>query len=364
MNLSEILRNLCLAPAPSGYEREAARVYRDAVAAFVDSVEVDRAGNTIATIQGTDPKAPSVMVFAHLDQLGFIVRRIEPDGFLQIDRLGGIPEKVLPALELLIRTRSGEFVPGVIGIKSHHATAAEEKYKVDPVTSLFVDVGCASADQVRELGIEIGAPAIYKSRFQPLPNGKVSATAIDDRGGVAALALAASLLRQNRPAARVSLVGSVWEEFNIRGAVHAARALQPDIAICVDVILAGDTPDLKNRYNNALGAGPSVNLYSFHGRGTLNGTIPHEGLVRLMERAAGENSIPLQRFASLGILTDSAYVQMEGKGIACVDLGFPVRYTHTPAELCATSDIENLAKLIAAGVGMIDSGFDCRRYTL
>lgn len=356
------LKKLCLTPAPSGYEIQAACVYRDLIAPYADHMAQDRAGNIIATVKGTNSRAPSVMVFAHLDQLGFIVRKIESDGFLQIDRLGGIPEKVLAGIRVCIRTIQGGYVPGVIGNKSHHASAPEEKYRVDLITSLYVDIGAQSAAEVRAMGIEIGCPAVYTPSFVKLGNGCVSGTAMDNRGGVTAMVLAAKLLRSNRPESTIYFVGSVWEEFNIRGAALAARYLRPDIALCLDVILSGDTKDLSSRYESRLGAGPALNLYTFHGRGTLNGTIAHPGLVRLTREVALREKLPLQSFASLGMLTDSAYVQMEVQGVACLDLGFSVRYTHSPIETCNVRDVEQLGTLVAATCSAIQENFDPARY--
>lgn len=362
MDIYGVLQKLCLAPAPTGYEKEAAMVFRSEIESYVDEVRIDRMGNVIATKFGTDHAAPVIMAYAHMDQLGFMVRRIESDGFIQIDRVGGIPEKVLPALHLKIRTTRGTFVSGVIGTKAHHSASPEDKYKVDPVTSLYVDVGASSIDEVKEMGIEIGCPAIYEPRIERVGLDKVCGTALDNRGGCTALILAASLYAGERSASTIHFVGTIWEEFNIRGAVFAARAVKADISLCLDVVLASDVPDLKNRFDNALGKGPTVNLYSFHGRGTLNGTIPHEGLVKLAVSCAEENKIPLQRFASLGILTDSAYVQMENQGVACVDLGFPARYTHSPIEMCSLSDIENLGKLVYWITSKIDCNFNLNRY--
>lgn len=364
MDMLNTLEKLCLAPAPSGYEKNAARVFASEISAYVDDIRLDKMGSVIARIDGTDSKAPVVMAYAHLDQLGFIVRRIEDDGFIQVDRLGGIPEKVLPALKLAIRTKSGEFVTGVFGNKAHHATAPEEKYKVDVVTSLFIDVGASSADDVKNMGIDIGCPVVYQPTFTRLGHDKVCGTALDDRGGIAALIYAAELLHKDRPASTVYLVGTVWEEFNIRGAVFAARTINPDVAIGLDVILAGDTPDMRGKYQNSLGLGPTVNLYNFHGRGTLNGMIPNENLVHLAEKVAEIKGIPHQRFASLGIITESAYVQMEHDGVACLDLGFPARYTHSPIEVASLSDIINLGALVAAMVQNLYAGFPLERYCL
>ena len=187
---------------------------------------------------------------------------------------------------------------------------------------------------------------------------------MDDRGGLAALILAAKQLSEVRPKSTVYIVGTVWEEFNIRGAVFAARAIKPDIAIGLDVILAGDTPDLADRYQNGLGKGPTINLYNFHGRGTLNGMIPNEHLVKLAEQSAEKEGIPHQRFASLGIITESAYIQMECDGIACLDLGLPARYTHSPVEVVSLSDIKNLGNLVSAMTREFDAEFSLFRYSL
>lgn len=362
MDLVNQLKEFMLQPAPSGYEKEMAYSMCSALKPYANQVSIDRVGNVIAKIEGTDKSSPIVMVYAHMDQLGFIVRKIEHDGFVQVDRLGGIPEKVLPGLGLLIRSENGSFYPAVIGTKSHHAASEEEKYKVDLVTSLFLDIGANSADQVRLMGIEVGCPVIYKPTFEKLLGNKIYGTAVDDRGGCAGLVYTASLISKSKQKSDIYLVGTVWEEFNLRGAMMAARTVKPDIAICLDVVIAGDTPDLKSRYEIELGKGPSVVLYSFHGRGTLNGTLPHNGLVKLAINAAAQDGIALQRFASLGILTDSSYLQLENKGIVSLELGFPARYTHSPVEICDTSDIEELGKLIYAMVSKIDKNFNLNRY--
>ncbi len=362
MNTMDVLKKFMLTPALSGYENEMAYNLRDEFSRYSSDVRIDRVGNTIAKFEGSDKKAPTIMIYAHIDQLGFIVRRIDPDGFIQLERLGGIPEKVLPGLNVMISTLQGNYVPGVFGNKSHHVTPPEEKYKVDAISSMYVDIGASSADEVRSLGIEIGCPVVYKPYFEQLLGTKVAGTSIDNRGGVTALVYIASLLQKETPRSTVYLVGTVWEEYNLRGATLAARACRPDIAIALDVVLTGDTPDLKNRFEVFLGKGPALMMYNFHGRGTLNGTIPHKGLVDLAIRSARQFNIPLQRFAAVGILTDSSYVQLEGNGIAALELGFPARYTHTPTEVCDIKDLEQLAQLIDGMVRGIDESFNLSRF--
>lgn len=362
MDKQAMLTGLMELFGPSGYEGEVAKAFYEIMRSTADGVEIDRVGNVIARYEGTDADAPVVMAFGHMDSLGFIVRKIEHDGFLGLDRLGGVPEKVLPGLNLSIRTLEGGLVNGVIGNKSHHAASAEDKTRVDPITSLYVDIGAKSAEQVRALGIEVGCPAVYQPYAQRLAGDFISGTAIDNRGALTALAVAGEHLQGKPHAATVYLVGTVWEEFNLRGAMLAARRICPDITIGLDVVLAGDTRDLENRYETVCGAGPVLQMYSFHGRGTLNGTLPHEGLSKLVRCAAADENIPLQHFAGIGILTDSAYAQLENGGTAAIELGFPARYTHTPAEVASVADIVRLGELLAAVVTRITAQFHCNRY--
>ncbi|NLO35329.1 MAG: M42 family metallopeptidase [Clostridiaceae bacterium] len=362
MNAAERLRALMLLPAPSGYEQAVARYMRDALKPLAAEVTIDRPGNVLARFPGQDPAAPVTMVFAHMDQLGFVVRTIDRNGFLRLERLGGVPEKVLPGLAIQVLGQDGTWIPGLIGNKSHHVTPAEEKYRAEPIASLYADIGARSEEEAQQLGVQIGAPAVYKPACRTLAGGRISGTAVDNRGGCAALLLLAeSLARQPAPGT-VWLAATVWEEFNLRGAALAARSIRPDAAIGLDVVLTGDTPDMAGTFNTALGQGPAVMLYNFHGRGTLNGTIPHPGLVKRAEQAAAAEQLTLQRFAGVGILTDTAYVQLEGEGPAALELAFPARYTHTPVETCDPSDIDQLARLLHRLLCGLDSGFDAHRY--
>jgi putative aminopeptidase FrvX len=362
MDHTNILRNFMEAFGPSGYEKEIAYCFKAEIEKTADKVFIDKPGNVIAQYNGNDPKAPVVMVFAHMDQLGFIVRKVEQDGFIQLERLGGIPEKALPGLRVRVLTVKGGYVDGVIGMKSHHAASPDEKYKVDEIHSLFVDLGIRNAEEAANLGIAVGCPATYTPFFQTLQNGFVSGTAVDNRGGLTALIVAGNVLKSRPHASTVFIVGTVWEEYNLRGAMLAARTCKPDIAIALDVVLAGDTPDLKNRFDTKCGGGPAMVLYNFHGRGTLNGVIAHPNLAALAEKCAAAEKMPLQRFASLGILTDLSYIQLENDGVAAIDLGFPARYTHTPIEVASLNDIVNLGILSGSMAAEIDCRFSLYRY--
>ena len=342
--IRDILTELMLIPGLSGHEQRVAR----AIAAHLDRLGLahrsDRLGNLIATIPG-DPAAPSVMVFTHMDQLGFIVRKVEANGLIRLERLGGVPERALPAQAVILCTDRGD-LPGVIASKSHHATTPEEKYKVVPYADLHVDAGFTSAEDARAAGVQIGTPVTYAPRVLPLHGTRLAGTSIDDRAGCAVL-LALAATRRGRPGPTLHLVWSVQEEYNLRGVLPAATALQPDIALQIDLLLACDTPDMAHRGEVALGQGPGISLYSCHGRGTLNGVIPHPALVRLAEAAAAAGNLPLQRSAHTGALTDLSYIQFMGpEGVACLDVGYPLRYTHSALEVVDTADLHGLAGLL------------------
>jgi len=318
-------------------------------------------GNCIGIFHGKDESLPRLMIFGHMDSLGMIVRKVEPDGYVRCDRLGGLPEKVLPGTDFLVRTEEGKWIPAVMGPKSHHITPPEEKYHVDKIAALALDLGASSAEQVYDMGIHVGCPVVYRPRAQVLANGLVTGTAIDNRGACACLVRIAELLHENRPDCTVALVGTVQEEFNLRGAMMAARTVKPDISIGLDVTLAGDTVDLNHYFENSLGKGPCIQLYTFHSRGTLNGNIAHEPLFKLVKQTAEKNEIPLQRTTGLGMLTDSSYIQLEGMGVAAVDMGFATRYTHTPVETCDPADMEQLSQLVAYTASEIDANFKLGR---
>lgn len=354
------LTELMLIPGLSGHEGRVRRCLAAKLAEISIPSRSDRLGNLIATLEGTKG-APSVMLFTHMDQLGLVVRLIEPDGVIRVERLGGVPEKALPAQAVLFCVAEGRDVPGVIANKSHHATAPEEKYQVLPYSKLFIDAGFTSADAVRNAGIDIGTPVVYLPRVLELSGDRVGGTSIDDRAGCAVVLEVARALKSAARRPTVHVVFSVQEEFNLRGAVTAAQALLPDIAVQIDLMLASDTPDMSARGEMRLGGGPGMSLYSFHGRGTLNGTIPHPALVALFERTAAAEKLPLQRSAQVGVLTDASYVQLVGEGVASIDLGFPARYTHSALEVCDLGDLEALAALVAAALVRIDARFSLDR---
>jgi putative aminopeptidase len=358
--LKKSLIDLMMIPGLSGYEGRVRKYLKSALSELSLNTKTDRMGNLIATLEG-DKGAPSVMLFTHMDQLGFIVRKIEANGLIRVERLGGVPERALPSQAVLLCIGEGRDVVGLIANKSHHATSPEEKYKVVPYMDLYIDAGFESAEAALAAGVNIGTPVVYRPQASELSNNRIAGTSVDDRAGCAVIVEVARAMKQVKQRPTVHFVFSVQEEFNLRGAVTAAQVLHPDIAIQLDLLLATDTPDMVYRGDVVLGNGPAMSLYSFHGRGTLNGTIPHPALVKLFDDSARALSINLQRSAHTGALTDSSYVQLVGGGVASIDVGFPMRYSHSSQELCDLNDLEQLSHLLIKAIGTIDAKFSLDR---
>lgn len=345
------VKEMMLTPALSGHEKRMTAYMKQELTSASDHVETDRLGNVIARIDGTNSDAPRVMVFAHMDQLGFIVRKVEADGFLRIERLGGIPEKVLPGVRVWVESEDGKQYPGLIAPKAHHVTPPEEKYVVTPIGQLFIDIGYSSKQEVEELGIYPGCAVVYQPQFDELLNDRFMGTSADNRNGCAIILELADRFFARRPGPTVYIVGSVLEEFNLRGAMVAAQTIEPDIAISVDGgVGLSDTPDLAGRTSGRMGEGPGISKYNFHGRGTLNGTLPHPLILRSFMERAREAGIPFQRGAGIGGLTDLAYVQLTGKGVAALDVGTGGRYSHSPVEMRDLGDMRKMVDLLELAI--------------
>jgi len=195
-----------------------------------------------------------------------------------------------------------------------------------------------------------------------LLNGRIGGTYIDAAAGLVNLLQIAEALKKKPARCTVHLVGTVMEEYNARGAMIAARTVKTDMAICLLSPGAGDTPDQKSVNNVVLGGGPAVTMFNFHGKGTLNGNIVHKGMYDLLKEAAKSAGIPLQRAAYRGALSDTAYLQLEGGYIPCLDMGTPDRYSHSPMECCDLNDLMQTGRLVTEFIYRVDRNFPLGRY--
>ena len=358
--IQNLVKDLCLIPGLSGYEDKVRKYLEKKLDESKLNYQTDILGNLICTLPGNE-NLPSVMLFAHMDQLGFIVKKIEDNGFLRVERLGGIPEKALASQEVTIQSEDGKYFNGIIGNKSHHATTVEEKYEVISSRDIYIDAGFVNKEDVIKNNICIGCPITYAPYFNTIGKYNLTGTSIDDRAGCAVIIEVAKKLDKSIDRPTVHVVFSVQEEFNLRGILPVVQKLNPDIAIQIDLMLSSDTPDMDNQGDVLLGKGPCMSMYSFHGRGTLNGLLPHPSLVNLFKDTSLENDIYLQKSATVGVLTDSSYVQFAGKGVAAIDMGFPIRYSHSSREVCDIRDIFKLKELLFKTITSIDNKINLKR---
>ncbi len=357
----ELLKELTAIPALSGREDAMIAAMSGHFAPLADKVDIDRLGNVIAKVEGTQDR-PRLLLFAHMDELGLVIRKIEGDGFLRFERVGGVPEKSLLGQWVEIHTDDGRTVPGLIGTTSHHVTPAERKFVVPSRLEMYIDVGCSSREAVGQLGIKVGDGATYRPHFVELAGDRVASKTLDNRIGCAVLINTLAILAEARPLSTIYLAASVQEEFNVRGVWPVFQALKPDAAICLDVTISCDTPELRDLSDLAIGAGPAIGAYEFHGRGTLGGLIPNPKLQRYLEQIADEERIPTQREVLLGIITDASFSQLlTEEGVPTASLAVPVRYTHAPAESCALGDVEAATRLLARAAQRFDSNLDLGR---
>ena len=345
-DLPTLIRELSAIAAPTGHEQRMTAAVHAHLTGLGLRPRQDLLGQLSVSF-GPEEAERSVMVNAHVDELGLIVRAIDEDGWVLVHRLGGMPERVLPGSRLVVHTRGGD-LPAVCGVKSHHLTSPEEKYVGKPATALYLDVGMEDRKAVEAAGLRIGDPITYAPTWDTFSNGRFAGKSLDNRLGVAVLLGIVDRLRQEPPKARVHVAFSCQEEFNVRGTLALAARLQPDMAVTLDVTPATDTPDLKGEGEVRLGDGPSLSRMSFHGRGTLGGLIPPPSLVDAVEQAAVRGGSELQYDAVIGVITDAAFLPMAtAKGIAAVGLGIPCRYTHSPVETAQLSDVRETTTLLA-----------------
>ncbi|MDX1665149.1 MAG: M20/M25/M40 family metallo-hydrolase [Candidatus Promineifilaceae bacterium] len=324
--LIETLRALTSLHGAPGFEQPVVRYLAEQFAATGASIDVDEMGNLYATLDGED-EAPHLMVAAHSDEIGAVVRAIHPDGFLSIDPIGGL----IPTHLVAQRVRVGDNL-GVVGVLPGHVQSAAERRQVPEIHDLFVDIGARSAEEVAAMGIAVGTPVTYDVPLAVFGNGeRLTGKAIDNRLGCAVLLQLFRQLEDRPPAGPLTALVAVQEEVGFRGATVGAHRVQPDYAIVVDTFPIGDTPGVpERRMPGRLGEGPVLVVAASSGR-SGRGHITHPRLQEWLEGAAQRAGVPLQKATSIGIaISDAAAIHLSGRGVATGVLGLPRRYSHSP----------------------------------
>jgi putative aminopeptidase FrvX len=329
----EFLDDLLTTPSPSGYETAGQRVWVDYVSAFADEVRTDEYGNAVATLEGSGPE---VAVTGHADEIGFIVRRIDDDGFVQLGRIGGSDKTVSKGQHVTIHGSDGP-VRGVVGQNAIHLRDGDDG--VDDVGEQRVDIGAEDDEHAREL-IEVGDPITFSSTVEDLEGDLIAARGVDNRAGTWTAAETLRRAAERDVDATVHAVSTVQEETGLQGARMVGFDLNPDAVVAVDVTHATDYPDAPSDRGGdvALGEGPVV------GRGSAN----HPVVVEEVRAAATDTDVDVQLQAA-GIRTGTdadAFFTSRG-GIPSLNVGLPNRYMHTPVEVVDTGDLDDAATLLA-----------------
>lgn len=343
----EELKHLTAIPAVSGHEDKILFELYHLIKPLADEVSIDRIGNLTVTINGRLENEPTLLLFAHVDEIGLMVRKIEDNGFLRFERIGGLPEKTLLGQFVDIYSIDKDSsITGVIGTISHHLTPADKKYSIPDRLGMYIDLGLRR-EEVLARGIDIGSIVTYHHNFKRISKNRITSKALDNRVGVHLLLRLIKYLKTDPPTGTVYIVFSVQEEFNVRGLLPVFEKLKPNASICIDITPACDTPDLNMIYNIELGKGPAITQMNFHGRGTLGGIIPNPKLRRFIELVAEDLKLPYQREVIVGVITDDSFTQMTGtEGVAMGHISVPLRYTHSPIETADLRDIEACSKLL------------------
>jgi len=340
-----------------GFEADVVKHVKARLEKVSDEVEVDRNGNLYALRRGGD--GPSLMLAAHSDEVGFIVKSVEREGFLRFERLGGTQASALPAQRVVVGGCGG--VPGVIGTRSSHFVKEGTGGSVTPVEDHYIDVGAKSADEVARLDISIGDPVTFAPNITDGPAGRVTSKALDDRLGLTVMIELLEEIRGLKPAGDVWAVATVQEEIGLRGAVTATYKVRPSYALSIDTIAASDAPDSvpTREIPVSIGRGP-VLVMAMGGRGIAQ--VSHPRVKRFLWRAAEKAGVDAQLATMVGFgATDAAAMQISRQGVPCAGVSLPRRYSHSPVETADLNDAVGAVRLLKAFIedmgGHGDLGF-------
>lgn len=345
-DIEKLLKELTEASGVPGYEREV----RDVILRYfkqLGEIKQDKIGSLICQKSG-QAKEPKLLLAAHMDEIGFMVKYITKEGFIRFTPLGGWWDQVLLAQRVIIKTGKGDVV-GVIGAKPPHLLSIEERKKVVEKKDMYIDIGATSEEEVEKTGIRVGDPVIPVSEFAILANRKTYlAKAFDDRVGCALAIAAMQRLAKTGHPNTVFAVATVQEEVGARGATTSAEVINPDVAIILEIEIAGDVPGIKPEESPVkLGGGPTLLAYDAR-------MIPNLKLRDLVIDTAKKSRIPLQVSAMEGGATDGGPIHLHKIGVPTVVLSVPARHIHSHCAIINRQDFDRTVELVVAVVRKLD----------
>lgn len=344
----KLLEDLSNAFGPSGYEEDVRAIMRREFAPIADSIETDGLGSLIAVLKKS-PDAPKVMMAAHMDELGMIVRYITPEGYLKFVTLGGWLDQGLINQRYWIKTRKGA-VLGVTGLKTPHVMTGDERTRLKLRDDIFIDIGAKSkADAEERFGVRPGDPIAPDSKFTTMGDGSLYlGKAWDDRVGCAVMVEVMRKLKASPANVNVYAVATVQEEIGLRGAQTSSHQVKPDIGISLESGVASDYPGIRQEEaQERLGAGASMFLHD-------SSMIPTLSLRDFVIDLAKARAIPLQFNVLSGYGEDGAEMQRSYSGIPAVNITVPTRYLHNHNGIISRSDFDHVVNLVTALIQKLD----------
>jgi putative aminopeptidase FrvX len=342
----QLLQALADAPGPPGFEDPVRKIMVERMRPLADKVSYDGLGSVIA-VQGSS--GPRVMVDAHMDELGGVIRRVTSDGYLTMQMLGGWLDQALVDQRWTIIGSKGP-VRAVTGIRDIHIVPQEERSRVYPREWIFLDVGAKSAAEVAQMGLEPGDPVVPDAPFAVM-NGTQNylGKGWDDRVGCAVVIEAMRRMAHTPHPNQIFWVATVQEEIGSRGARTASEVVRPEIGIALEGGVTRDSPKVgPEEAQELLGAGPALFLYD-------SSALPNRKFVAQVKRVAREKNIPLQTDLIQGYGEDSAEIQRSNGGAPTVNLAVPVRYTHAHNGIMNRGDFDHMVDLVVALLQGLDA---------
>ncbi len=346
--LNDWLREISEVPGPSGFER---RVRELMIRRLEGKCEIlqDKIGSVIFRKQGR-VDGPAIMVAAHMDEIGFLVKTVTKEGFLKFVTLGGWWEQVMLGQRVTVMSPKGD-IPGIIGSKPPHVLSAEERKKIVLKKEMYIDIGAADKKDAEErLGVTPGIPAVPFAPFTAMANPDLLiGKAWDDRVGCAIVTDVLQRLERVKHPNVVYGVGTVQEEVGCRGAKTSADVIGPQIAIAVDTCIAGDTPGMSEDQAAAkLGNGVAICIYDAS-------LIPHVQLRDFVLETARTAGIPFQLEFSEGGGTDGGRIHLHAQGVPSIVLSVPTRYIHSHNGIIHRQDYEAAVQLVLELLKRLDN---------
>lgn len=334
----KLLKELSQLEGVPGFEDAVQDYIRDRLDGVAE-FETDNLGSLICKRAG-ESESPRIMLPAHMDEIGFMVKDITDEGYIRFAPLGGWLDQTLLGHVVTVKTRQGD-LEGVIGCTPPHMMPKEQREKVIKRKKMFVDVGADDKEQAtEELGVRIGDPIVPRQPFSRLGKGDyLMSKAWDDRVGCALMIDLLMKLQTESHPNTIYGVGTTQEEVGTRGAKTAADVVDPDFCIVLDVGPTTDVPGVEGEVKTELGKGPIIYVLDA-------GTIAHRRFNNFVVELAEEKEIPHQMSLIEGGATDARVIHVHARGVPSVLLGIPARYIHSHAGLIHTADYDATLKLV------------------